>query len=282
MRVPRFIRPRSALVRFRDTMTQLFNWSGSPNVPIVQYLVIRNSLADPLDASGGPQPMGLKQWAAFYNKYIVFGMKVSVEFIIPTGCPSMIFALLWNTNADGIPEPVVTDKLYKASETPDAVMRVSAGAAAANAFIYDHNFSNPNIPANTSISVTPQPARRVRLSGYRSLKRMYPGNTVTDWAQYGDWTTGGYLTDPVRTFQVYIAAQPLPEASSVPINTILVTALVRMRFYAHLSDPAVLTDPGIVDPDEDTNDALQVDKDGNLIYGAPTYDDEQYAENLRV
>jgi len=51
--------------------------SGTPSVVVMRG----NNIYDPEFATGGGQPYGFDQWAGFYQKYLVYGSKISVGFL---------------------------------------------------------------------------------------------------------------------------------------------------------------------------------------------------------
>nr|QXP07587.1 MAG: putative capsid protein [Arizlama virus] len=53
-------------------------YGGAGTAAAYQY--ISNALYDPNYTGGGHQPLGFDQWAAFYNKYRVYGMKYTITF----------------------------------------------------------------------------------------------------------------------------------------------------------------------------------------------------------
>lgn len=55
------------------------NALGGGAVPIVDFVYRGNSCFDPEFAIGGAQPMGFDQWAAFYRRYRVKGIKVILQ-----------------------------------------------------------------------------------------------------------------------------------------------------------------------------------------------------------
>lgn len=57
------------------------NFTTGSGIIIKDYLFRGNSLFDPDYQLGGTQPLGYDQWSAFYNRYMVFGSKIRVQFI---------------------------------------------------------------------------------------------------------------------------------------------------------------------------------------------------------
>lgn len=52
----------------------------APSASTVSTVYMRaNSVFDPVQATGGGQPMGFDQWAALYNHYVVLGSKINVQ-----------------------------------------------------------------------------------------------------------------------------------------------------------------------------------------------------------
>lgn len=76
-KLPPLALPRSRLVRFRYvTSGQLSGATGT----IATAMVKANDLNDPTGALSTALPLGLDQWAAQYQKYIVLGSKIIVRF----------------------------------------------------------------------------------------------------------------------------------------------------------------------------------------------------------
>lgn len=91
-KIPRAVSlwPRTKLVKFR-TVT---NWSGTSGAGgIVETPLKANSLNDPTGSISANLPLGLDQWAAMYQKYVVVGSKCLVRAHAGTVTGSLIYGI---------------------------------------------------------------------------------------------------------------------------------------------------------------------------------------------
>ncbi|AXH74652.1 MAG: putative capsid protein [Cressdnaviricota sp.] len=76
-------------LRFSDFVTI------DPTAATASTVVYRaNSIFDPRYATGGNQPLGMDQWSAFYDHYVVLGSKITVKFIPSTFTPVLGSAIV--------------------------------------------------------------------------------------------------------------------------------------------------------------------------------------------
>lgn len=74
--------PRQKLVKFSVVGTL----SGTTGAGALDtYILKANSLNDPLNTIGAELPLGLDQWAAMYQKYVIVGSNIEVHWGIGTG-----------------------------------------------------------------------------------------------------------------------------------------------------------------------------------------------------
>jgi len=73
--------PDRVFVKFKT----YFSWSGTLSVGTsgTTQPIMGNGLYDPTGAFSDNQPMGLDQWAGFYNKYYVTAAKVALTGFVP-------------------------------------------------------------------------------------------------------------------------------------------------------------------------------------------------------
>lgn len=80
--------PDAALVTFRYSVLEV---QALTKDLLTHFTYRLNSLYDPEFKLGGGQPMGFDQWAALYNRYVVYGGKITLEFMSESTLPFEVF-----------------------------------------------------------------------------------------------------------------------------------------------------------------------------------------------
>lgn len=127
---------------------------------ISNVIQIQSSLFDPEPAIGGHQPRYFDQWAAFYNKYTVFGMKIRLRFVnVTNGSQPVICSGFWscqnNPSISGIADftearYTIGSKLAHGYPAGPSVVNYTTYQNVARMHGYKSVADNPDFSATTS------------------------------------------------------------------------------------------------------------------------------------
>lgn len=166
------------------------------------YRIFQSSLYDPRYTTGGHQPLGRDQWAAFYNHYKVHGIKYRISFINTSTTDQVdVFALPKNTaNVVG-----TLDTLWEKSYGKHRVLGVEGSGGAVTT-----------------------------ISGYMSCAKTL-GRTKNQWNSekaYGS----DMGNDPAQLAFLHFYSQAADGATSVTV-----LGRVQLVFFCELSEKVSLT-----------------------------------------